>query len=345
MSETPSTALTAPVQTGQPATRISVRASLNTAYMTVMQDEKKALDKLIQDFLVEGVDYGTIKGTKKPTLYKAGAENVTQAYDCQGVFEIIEREAEHDRVVQFKKAGGNRKSDEVLGLYRYVIRCKLIHRPTGVVVAEGLGACSTMESKYIDRPRDCENTVLKMAKKRSHVDAVLGGFGLSERFTQDMEDTGISVGDDHEATAPVVKEGTLEWAKLLPLPGDKNAWGGHGGTPLGALKPKLLQRVQDWADGQIKAQTGSKAAPRLKLACELLLQDHEDTRLDAAAARDSAPSLSDDAPAAAPAPVATPVPAAAVAPTPPSADLASHAPALDDGLPSALVDEEDDLPF
>lgn len=75
-----------------------------------------------------------------------------------------------------------------LGLYRYVVRCKLVNRATGEVVGEGMASCSTMESKYIDRPRDCENTVVQMAQKRAMVRAVRNTLGLSNRFTQDVED-------------------------------------------------------------------------------------------------------------------------------------------------------------
>jgi hypothetical protein len=63
-----------------------------------------------------------------------------------------------------------------------------VHRATGDIVGEGLGACSTLESKYIDRPRDLENTVIKMAQKRGAVAAALNAFALSDRFTQDLED-------------------------------------------------------------------------------------------------------------------------------------------------------------
>lgn len=74
------------------------------------------------------------------------------------------------------------------GVYRYVIRCNLVSRKTGVVIGAGIGVASTMESKYIDRPRDLENTIAKMAKKRAQIDAVLSTFGLSEMFTQDLDD-------------------------------------------------------------------------------------------------------------------------------------------------------------
>ena len=78
-----------------------------------------------------------------------------------------------------------------LGLYRYVIKC-YIKDHSEKTIGSGIGSCSTLESKYIDRPRDMENTVLKMAQKRALVAATLNAFGLSDRFTQDMvedEDT------------------------------------------------------------------------------------------------------------------------------------------------------------
>lgn len=75
-----------------------------------------------------------------------------------------------------------------LGFYRYVVRTKIIHRATGDIIGSGIGSCSTAESKYIRQPRDAENTVLKMAKKRALIDATLSTFALSERFTQDLEE-------------------------------------------------------------------------------------------------------------------------------------------------------------
>ena len=59
----------------------------------------------------------------------------------------------------------------------------------GVVRAEGVGICNTREGKYIKSSGYAVmNTVLKMAKKRALVDAVLNVAALSARFTQDMED-------------------------------------------------------------------------------------------------------------------------------------------------------------
>ena len=152
--------------------------------------------------LEEGTDYGTIPGTKNPVLLKPGAERLAFGFGLVAEYSIVERDADHAVEVEWSKEKkvwnngfqGDRsytkaiESGKSRGLYRYVIRCDLVERQTGRIVGSGMGACSTMESKYVDRPNECENTVLKMAKKRAFVDAVLGTLGLSSRFTQDMED-------------------------------------------------------------------------------------------------------------------------------------------------------------
>jgi hypothetical protein len=155
---------------------------------------------MVATILKEGRDYMTIPGTNKPSLVKPGAERTNAAFGCMATFEIIEKEVDHDRLNQYVKRSWEwhpeirgkkvwtEEAGESLGLYRYVIGCELVHRASGLVIGSGVGSCSTMEAKYIDRPRDLENTVLKMGKKRAYIDATLTAFGLSEQFTQDMED-------------------------------------------------------------------------------------------------------------------------------------------------------------
>jgi hypothetical protein len=91
------------------------------------------------------------------------------------------------------------------GHFVFTLTCELFHIPSGRVVGEGVGAGSTMEyrfrvqteDRYTDHgqpikakytPYDFYNTVLKIAKKRAMVDAVLTASGASEIFTQDTED-------------------------------------------------------------------------------------------------------------------------------------------------------------
>lgn len=151
---------------------------------------------VIREALEDGRDYGVIPGAgARKVLLKAGAERLTVAFGLRPRFTVTSSDCDHDRVVSFTERSGRMRQS--LGVYRYTLRCELLR--DDVVVGEGVGSCSTMESKYISRPRDCENTVLKMAKKRALVDAVLGTLSLSDRFTQD-------VGDDDEEDAAVAGE-------------------------------------------------------------------------------------------------------------------------------------------
>lgn len=136
---------------------------------------------IVKTNFVINQDYGPIPGTKGNTLLKPGAEKICVAFDCHPEYELIESEREHNfENIHYGKT--------VLGMYRFVYKCKIVRNKTGAVIGEGHGSCSTLESKYASRPRDVENTVCKMAQKRAFVAATLHSFGLSNRFTQDVED-------------------------------------------------------------------------------------------------------------------------------------------------------------
>lgn len=154
----------------------------------------------VHSVLKEGRDYGKIPGVDKPSMLKPGAERVTLAFGLTPEFTIEEQTVDHvgeypwvkrkwewHPTIRGQKVWSEEKGVSY-GLYRYVVRCDLRHRETGVVVASCIGVCSTLESKYVDRPRDVENTVLKMAQKRAFVGATLIATGLSDEFTQDVED-------------------------------------------------------------------------------------------------------------------------------------------------------------
>ncbi len=181
-----------------PRAVVMLRPIAEPGQIIAVQEETRAV---IQKALTKGRDYGLIPGTgDKPTLLKPGAERIALAFGCVARFSVQSQEIDHDRIVNWvkkQKQWGSRKGQFLgwkeeagvsLGLYRYVVRCDLVHRGTGEVIGSNLGACSTMESKYIDRPRDMENTVLKMAEKRALVATVLTTFGLSDQFTQDVEE-------------------------------------------------------------------------------------------------------------------------------------------------------------
>lgn len=177
------------------------------------------VQKIMEAVMIEDTHFGTIPGTTKPTLYKAGADKINLVFRLSPTFEkeIIE----HDEP----------------GQREYSFCCTLTHLPTGLVFAEGYGSCSTLESKYryrwdnteqkvpgkywesrdadliggssfaarkawvdgkqswyifrkieITDPADYYNTCLKMGKKRALVDATLAATAASDIFTQDLDD-------------------------------------------------------------------------------------------------------------------------------------------------------------
>lgn len=170
--------------------------------------EIDAFQELVRRYLKPGLDYGVIPGTgKKPTLLKPGAEKVDKLLDLSDNYEIIEKTEDWNKP-----------------FFNYLIRCELRLIGSNVLVSSGMGSCNSMESKYryrwqwpSDVPEDkrpgmvtrtinvkgrrqtqyrtdnddiCSqvNTILKMAKKRAHIDATLSAARLSELFTQDIED-------------------------------------------------------------------------------------------------------------------------------------------------------------
>lgn len=193
---------------------------------------------MVAKVLKKDRDFGVIEGTKRASLWKPGAERINAAYGLAAEHTVIDQEIDHDRPISYVKRTwewGARRGEKIWseepgqseGLYRYVVECRLIHRASGVMVGQGIGSCSTMESKYIDRPRDLENTVLKMASKRAYIAATLSTHGLSDQFEVDDEHEGAGgreTGPVMERTVPVGKHKGKTWASVLEEAPDYVQW-------------------------------------------------------------------------------------------------------------------------
>lgn len=209
---------------------------------------QKEMHSLIVQALEEGRDYGKVPGTQQPTLLKPGAERIGLAFGTYPRYSVIEADADHNAEIKWSKTKWkNGRKDTIegtsLGRYRYVVRCELVQRNTDAVVGDGIGSASTLESKYIDRPRDMENTVLKMAQKRAFIAATLNTYALSDRFTQDMEDI-----------APVVE------SPPEPVPTDERARKAVAAfAAIGVLEDdiarKLGKPLPQWTDADIEELT------------------------------------------------------------------------------------------
>ena len=140
------------------------------AGLTRRQENRKALIAWIRNALVDGVDYGSIptkRGPSKPSLWKPGAEKITGMLGLTVAFPSLK---------ETEQALLNGTPPETI-----LMRCEL-KDASGRILADGAGARSVKQD-YGDY-----NKAIKMAEKSAHIDAVLRLAGLSEVFTQDLED-------------------------------------------------------------------------------------------------------------------------------------------------------------
>ena len=136
------------------------------------QEFNANMSRFVETVLVAGTDYGIIPRCSKPSLLKPGAEKVLHYLG------LVARTVVTSRMEDFNDSG----------FFSYECRVTILDG-NGAVKAEGFGCCSTKEPKYIKSSGFASmNTVLKMAKKRALVDAVLNVACLSGFFTQDLED-------------------------------------------------------------------------------------------------------------------------------------------------------------
>ena len=195
-----------------------------------IKNQVQAIQQMMRDVMKEGIDghYGKVPGCgDKKVLLKAGAEKLVLLFRLAPTYEV--------KIETFPNNIGHRE---------YSVKCVLTNINTGKIWAEGLGSCSTMESKYryrddtklietgkpvpksywdsgrdiitiggpghvakkdesgkwmifkkessgkIENPdiADTYNTVLKMAKKRALIDAVITATATSDIFAQDLDE-------------------------------------------------------------------------------------------------------------------------------------------------------------
>lgn len=149
-----------------------------TASIAIAKPHGKHYDILcagVPTQLKRDVDFGVIPKTKTPSLYKSGAEKICMAYGLLQHYEI------ESKIEQF---------DGKAPFFYYLVKCSLIkiHNGTEYVFTSAYGSANTAEKRNgFNSPADAANGTIKMAQKRALVAAALSISGLSDAFTQDME--------------------------------------------------------------------------------------------------------------------------------------------------------------
>ena len=116
-----------------------------------LRQQINLIQQIMKDIMHEGEHFGTIPGTKKPTLYKAGAEKLCLTFRLAPQYEILSQIQEKDFIA-------------------YTVKCILRHINTTEIIAEGIGSCNSRENKYLyqyiptnDKPDKKEAAKLKAA--------------------------------------------------------------------------------------------------------------------------------------------------------------------------------------
>lgn len=147
-------------------------------------DNRKALIEWIRGALVDGTDYGAIQrrngSMTKPSLRKPGAEKICGMLGVTATFPTLK---------DYEAAALDGRE-----IHSIILRCHILSAD-GQIVADGVGARSA------DQDSGDLNKALKMALKSAHIDATLRMAGLSEIFTQDIEDMPPGTFDQNEGPA------------------------------------------------------------------------------------------------------------------------------------------------
>lgn len=183
------------------------------------------LQSMVKDILIRGVDYGRIPGTPQDSLWDPGASQIIGSFNCYpGQRRVLKLEDSDQKIVA-------------------LIEVPIISRATGQEVGTGIGAASTLETKYkyrwvpnpqewgydeaaiktfktksgkdedgnetilyrIPNPEHSEllNTIIKMASKRAEVDAAESLPGVSSVLRQIFSGKKGGKGDKGQYEGPV----------------------------------------------------------------------------------------------------------------------------------------------
>jgi len=173
---------------------------------------------LVTEVLEAGVDYGTVPGVAKPFLQDPGAGKIMAAFNLY---------AEHH--IMSERLDG--------GLISYLMAVRLVHRESGRVVAEGVGAASTEETKHKYRwvknpedygyhPDDFKGRTKRQARDRS---------GLTEYHIPNPDRAELQ----HVVVSMAAKRGECDACQSLPgigsalrklFAGKDSGRGGSGGS-------------------------------------------------------------------------------------------------------------------
>lgn len=196
-------------------------------------DRVNLVHEVLKKVMKKGTHFGTVPGCgDKMVLLKPGADLLAMTFRL---------------VPEFRVETTNLPNDH----REFAVTCSM-RSPDGALLGQGVGSASTMEKKYRYRKdgsgnrienediADVFNTVLKIAKKRAHIDATLTVTGAADIFTQDLIDEDdpprkpVTMPTETKADAPAqgntqTVTGTIDAVSVKESPADaKKPWKKYG---------------------------------------------------------------------------------------------------------------------
>lgn len=189
-----------------------------------LKKQVQIIKKLMDEVMIEDVHYGIIPGTKKKTLYKPGADKLCFLFRLEPLYEIIREEREKEFIAytvqctlmhsptgkEIATGLGSCNSRETKYYWRYEVEPtdkpvpseywkakqqnnnKEMKRIMGdgrpYKTEDGKWVIATSKKVINDNPWDIDNTLIKMACKRSYLGATLHGTAASDVFDQPLDD-------------------------------------------------------------------------------------------------------------------------------------------------------------
>lgn len=168
---------------------------ITEANLKEMAEQRAFFKAFVRDQLHERVDFGTLPGTEKPSLWKPGAEKIAN------IFQLGSRIVNSERILEI---------DKNFAMFSYTI--EMFHIPTGRAIAQCEGVTNSQEKKWKERQEyewigepgkkrkiakgpptptpvaDVLNTLAKMAQKRAYVGAVIIATKASDFFNHDLSE-------------------------------------------------------------------------------------------------------------------------------------------------------------
>lgn len=241
--------------------QVATLDSMTLGYETILK-RKHVVQDVMAHIMKTDVHFGKVPGCgDKPTLLKPGAEAISSTFQLSPKYTISKTELagghrEYEIVCDLYALNGNfvgsgvGSATTMEGKYRFrkaeqvcpecgkntIIKGKkeygggwLCYKNKGGCGAKFPDGDPQIENQGMgrvehDNPADYYNTVLKMAKKRAFVDAILTTTGASDIFTQDIEDMPeVMPGARQDAASevpPASKQAQKPAGKQKPAPSD-----------------------------------------------------------------------------------------------------------------------------